>query len=530
MTQLSAGNSVSLWLDVSDTLTVANGTVIGPGGPVTVTTAQTFGPYAAGAMIRVIGGSGCEYTFRDLTTAAERSILGSGRAIVLGDSYADLSLVTSAIQNDYPFRSELALANVELGFPWDIVANNGATGETAAQIALRASAAIAASDPEWVLIPGGAFINSVGTDVEYSSIIASLESIFAACAGRRVLWCTASPASNKLTTEARKQTWAKVNRWALNRCRELGFIGVDTASPITSATTGLEASTMLTDTLHPSGIGASRMARAIVRAVNRVGVISSVPWVSADSFDRNNLVYNPYAAGSNAGGSGGYTAGGLTGSAGPDGWEGTTHASGAGVVSKVASDDENLTDWARIAVTSAAALSGAGWIFRFITSTTWAITTAYQVGTRRVPTVANGYIYRVIVAGTSGASEPTWPTTVGASVTDGSVTWACYKIPAPGDVIRAAAEFRLSSWTGAASVGMYVECLDSGSATLTQSSCLMNRNDEAEPTYVIPSGVLLTPALTIPANTTQVNLRIRTYGAGSITGNLDMRRVRCWLV
>lgn len=54
----------------------------------------------------------------------------------------------------------------------------------------------------------------------------------------------------------------------------------------------------------------------------------------------------------------------------------------------------------------------------------WAAGTVYTVNEYRVPTVANGYAYRVTVAGTSHAvTQPTWPTTVGATVTDGTVTW-----------------------------------------------------------------------------------------------------------
>ena len=59
------------------------------------------------------------------------------------------------------------------------------------------------------------------------------------------------------------------------------------------------------------------------------------------------------------------------------------------------------------------------------TYSVWAGTTAYSLGNRRIPTVANGYYYEVTVAGTSAAGEPVWPTTIGNTVTDGTVTWIC---------------------------------------------------------------------------------------------------------
>jgi hypothetical protein len=59
--------------------------------------------------------------------------------------------------------------------------------------------------------------------------------------------------------------------------------------------------------------------------------------------------------------------------------------------------------------------------------TTWAVATAYARGDFVRPTVNNGYCYQVTsAAGTShAATEPTWPTTVGATVTDNGITWTC---------------------------------------------------------------------------------------------------------
>lgn len=53
----------------------------------------------------------------------------------------------------------------------------------------------------------------------------------------------------------------------------------------------------------------------------------------------------------------------------------------------------------------------------------WKAQTAYPLYAHVVPKTNNGYYYKCLTAGTSGASEPTWPVTSGATVTDGGVTW-----------------------------------------------------------------------------------------------------------
>lgn len=58
--------------------------------------------------------------------------------------------------------------------------------------------------------------------------------------------------------------------------------------------------------------------------------------------------------------------------------------------------------------------------------TSWATNTAYVADWYVRPTTGNGYVYHCTVAGTSHAStEPTWPTVIGATVTDNTVTWTC---------------------------------------------------------------------------------------------------------
>ncbi len=56
-------------------------------------------------------------------------------------------------------------------------------------------------------------------------------------------------------------------------------------------------------------------------------------------------------------------------------------------------------------------------------SAAWQASTSIALNEYRRPTVANGRRYYASTAGNTGSSEPTWPTTAGATVSDGSVVW-----------------------------------------------------------------------------------------------------------
>ena len=72
------------------------------------------------------------------------------------------------------------------------------------------------------------------------------------------------------------------------------------------------------------------------------------------------------------------------------------------------------------------------WGRQHVLGAAWQASTAYSWGAFVWPTTFNGYKYVCTTAGTSHATtEPTWPTTLGQTVTDGTtLVWTCHSVEA----------------------------------------------------------------------------------------------------
>ena len=65
---------------------------------------------------------------------------------------------------------------------------------------------------------------------------------------------------------------------------------------------------------------------------------------------------------------------------------------------------------------------------KFAAINTFAISTAYSLGTIVKPTAGSTSEFVVTAAGTSASTTPTWPTAIGGTVTSGTVTFLCRSI------------------------------------------------------------------------------------------------------
>lgn len=67
----------------------------------------------------------------------------------------------------------------------------------------------------------------------------------------------------------------------------------------------------------------------------------------------------------------------------------------------------------------------------------WAISTSYSASDLVVPITENGLVYQAGGNGTSHTSAPTWPLTIGGTVTDNDIKWTCVGLAVPQPIRHA---------------------------------------------------------------------------------------------
>lgn len=106
--------------------------------------------------------------------------------------------------------------------------------------------------------------------------------------------------------------------------------------------------------------------------------------------------------------------------------------------------------WKNCSIVQRQQLAGSNQIYEIDVSAravnAWVAHAEFAAGALIRPTDSNqnGFVFRSSGAGQTGALEPAWPTTVGGTVTDGSITWTAQAPPASGEDTVASA-----TWTQA---------------------------------------------------------------------------------
>lgn len=415
--------------------------------------------------------------------------------------------------NGYVAKGNFVQGNIRAGWPLTIVANFGRGGEDLQDMLARAGQ---------VKSSGASYVGCelMFNDINDGRALQDIKRDTLALLNRfeddgvePIIFST-HPSDWLLDDPAKLSKWCELIEWLRQVCLDRGWDYYDQTPYIVDHATGGVKAGLTTDNHHLNGAGGALCGIPIGE-----GLARKFPSTRAalNQIDLGNYFPNPTMQDTIA-----VTAG----ETGVTGFKPTSLTlSKSNTSSAVASVADRADGQGKVFKFSGVNSAANGLVKAVNTltfGTNWAASTAYSKNSYRLPTVRNGFMYKVVTAGTSGSTQPTWPTEIGATVVDGGVTWRCYKHlqasanGVAGTKLYAECELVETALTAGAAVPyLVVECQNSSAVVILRSYCnFLNQNEsgEAYPTVCPTKGILRTEEFVIPEGCDRIITSITMQG------------------
>jgi lysophospholipase L1-like esterase len=337
----------------------------------------------------------------------------------------------------------------------DVVKNAGEWGQSTAQMLARFDTDVTPHAPGWVAMMTTGTNDVSGGTATAAEIKANLTAIMDKCdtIGARILMTTIPP-RNAITT-ARRNIAVEVNRWLREQARtRRNMYLVDDWQALVNPATGFLQTAFTGDGIHLIGNAAAKVGRMVADVINTHAPAVDILGHSLD--DLTILALNPALEGTT-----GTLSNSATGSAATSWTVGSvTGAAITATASKVARTDGLMGEWQQVTVSSG-----------------------------------------------EGFSLSQNNTSAGSAFTTGTQVYAVCEFQTDND------------WANTTQFDLYVNALNASFSAIGSVVDLqwVSGDTTFDATWSrLSSGVLKTPVLTVPANTTRLNFGVRMRGQGTV--------------
>jgi len=451
---------------------------------------------------------------------------------IVGDSLGSRHTIMTSVSSAYSSQGPINWAMHKLHWPLQMLKNAAVGGYNTRQMRATLGTQVLPYQPGYCFVAGGGW-NDLAQSITTAEIISNLHGIF-----RDLLQNGTMPiylgmhASTTYSSDASRLAINTINSECRQWLQHNNGLFVDTYSRTLDVATGGTLADLTLDGLHWSTLGAQAIGEGPL--ADALGAFLPAMRPVCSSNDYNNIIGNPLLLGSNASGTNGFTRTGFVSGAGPNGTTADILNATGSTLTDPATRTDNRAGQTCVMNLAISAAHGWGRMYQSVRfGAAWSSGT-YNIGSCRVPTSANGFFYQVIAGGTSGGSEPVWPTTLGATVVDGGVTWRAFSIPQAGQWWQAEFEFSGCSVTSGSGMPVPIVTMqDNVGATIgTVYANYFDSTDSSEryPTALQASYTMRTPPFRILEGTLWLSPQLKAQGANGSAlvigcNNYSLRRI-----